>query len=368
MTEWPNWHRLRTLFVAVVVALLIIAFALWAVPTGLAQEALDWTPTASLSQGLASPGVVINGDKLYVIGGQGGTKATSAVSTGNIEADGSIRAILSTSTVSLPIPLYLHAVASTNQYVFVIGGWDDAQRYASVWRANLPIIASTDSPTWTLEVNSYPRKIVLHSAIAVGDYLYVLGGVDENNIALNEVFFAHIEPNGNLDNWRITTAMPKALFRQAVTTYNGYIYVTGGYDGKSAVREIYYAQVKNSGGVSDWKIATRKLNKPVYYHEAIVRRGRLFILGGKDNDIEFNQVFSNSFEENGDIKQDWYKEPDLPVSLYRFAAVTPDTCQASFIYTIGGLHKDIFQSQIFRTRGLFCYYFPIISSAGNTNK
>lgn len=79
------------------------------------------------------------------------------------------------------------------------------------------------------------------SAVTIGDLIYVPGGCDASDTALDklEVY------NPKTDTWTEAASMPIAVCGYAITVLNGRLYVIGGWDGKrfvSAVQEYDPAQ------------------------------------------------------------------------------------------------------------------------------
>lgn len=330
----------------------------------------SWLLTAPLPDGVVGGQAVAYGDQLYLVGGASQPTRVSAVVAAQLDNDQSIiqwNAITST----LPISLQLHALVQATDAVYVIGGWDGANRYATVWRSLLStptpapgatatpipqLPAATPTPllrTWET-MRTYPQRIVLHSAVLAGNRIYVLGGVDENNKPLDRVFFAELDANGNLGVWQETRRLPSERFRLAAVAHQqggtDYLYVLGGYDGEQSFRDVYFAAIWDTGQLNTWT-KTTSLPKAMYYHQAVIYQDRLVVLGGRDDTDQFDNVYSAPFMEDGKLGE-WVTEPHLPTAIYHFGAVVlaPQPPQASTIYLIGGLRSDIYQAQVYRAR------------------
>lgn len=310
---------------------------------------ITWLPLAPLPEALVGGRAVVISDTLYVIGGSSQLTRTSAFVSAQIDGYNTITKWNSINS-SLPISLDLHALVKTTDTIYTIGGWNGLNRYAKVWKAPL---TGTLPPNWT-EVRNYPRKIVLHSAVYADNRIYVLGGVDENNQPLKEVYSALVK-DATLEPWlKNREEMSHVLFRFSAAAYRwqniDYVYITGGYDGQEARREVYRGTIDSTTHeLGTWKKVST-LPHAMYYHETVVYGDRLVVIGGKNDRESFNQVYSALIQSNGDLGE-WVTETALPLSLSRFAAVvvTPPAPTPAIIYLFGGLHDNIYQSQVYRS-------------------
>jgi len=123
--------------------------------------------------------------------------------------------------------------------------------------------------------------------------------------------------------------------------------VTGGYDESNAHANVYYAKVNLDGSLSPWQQTTAMPNAR-YYHATLVHDGRLVILGGKNDATEYNSVYAASINASGALGA-WSAEPNLPESLYRFAAVTVEKFGSDFIYLAGGLHGVDYRQTVYHS-------------------
>ncbi|MFN8486995.1 MAG: hypothetical protein U0350_05335 [Caldilineaceae bacterium] len=338
--------RKNYIFSALLVLMLGVTTLLWDSVVHSAPLAVNiggWFPTAPLPQLLASRVAVVKGDILFVIGGKTPSDKPSAeVYTAQLQADGSLNSW--GSTTPLPVPVYLHAAAATATHLYVIGGWDasrgDCCTRADVWRAPF---TSNGVGTWE-KISDYPIALDLHDAAIVNNRLYVIGGWN-GKAPLSKVYYAEIQANG-LGAWTPALDLPAPLYRLAVTATNGVLYVTGGYN-DTAQATVYYARVNNDGSLASWQ-QTTKLPEARYYHKVVVQDGKLVVLGGKNDTTEFSSVYAAPLNLDGSVGA-WSAQPDLPESLYRFAAVTVNKNSSDYIYVFGGLHNLSYRQNVYHS-------------------
>lgn len=329
-----------------------------------------WTLTAPLPDPLADAQTVFFKNALYTISGRGTLNASDKVVSASLEKDGYITAWHEIE-VTNPISRYLHTVVNLDDKIYTFGGYNDLQRFSSVYRweqkaTPQPPQQGDDSFHWMPE-NDLPLKLLLHSTTILDNCVYVIGGVNENNTPLSSVYRAAI--NGStLSFWARDRDLPQARFRASAVAYkdlandsNRYIFLLGGFDGKDASDLIYFSKVNSDCSLGEWKDANRALPHALYYHASVVFRNNLFIIGGRRNAQEdLPYVFSTQISGNGELAE-WLQEDNLPLSLHRHGAVLafPDGCSA-YLYVVGGKHGDVYQSQVYRTQLTRCYYLPIV--------
>jgi len=318
-------------------------------PSIRSQQALrdfePWPTTQPLAQGIVGGRAVVVGDtdaRLYLIGGKRRDGTLAGIQSAQIRSDGSLAAWQGVG--AQPFPVYLHAVAKTNTQAYLIGGWDDQVRYSNVWCGQ---ITGNTLDSW-IKVSDYPTKTILHSAVTAAGYLYVLGGVDEQNTPMADVRKAKIGTQCGPMEWQpANVRLPKPLYRAAAVANGNFIYITGGYDGITAQGAIYYAKVIDSDGNLDGWHVMKNLRERAYYHEALIHDNRLTILGGRDDGQEFDDVYSMTINpDSGASTSDWENRHHLPKALYRFGAAVSS---GSTHYVLGGLHSDSYQAEVYRS-------------------
>ncbi len=281
---------------------------------------------------------------LFAIGGRRLYPEGSVILSTTLEISGQIaqwQPVSLSVTSTLPATLSLHAVAQTDKFFYVIGGWDEKNRFGQIWRGKFA--------NWSCceEIRNLPRKLVLHNAAVAANKLYVIGGVDENNQTLNHVYYSTIDANGGLGEWSEAPALKSPRARHAIVTYTQgsetQFYISGGYDGSTARGEVYCGVASGNNPIQGWR-TVQHLREPMYYHQMTIHNNRLVISGGRNDETTFSAVYSAEIADTCKLG-DWEDEPKLPLSLSRHAALALPTPNLS--YVIGGIHSDISQSQVY---------------------
>ena len=354
---------LQTIFVSVVLFFLLSTVS----SSGFADEMSvipGWTLTAPLPNALADAQTVAVSGTLYAVGGKTATTSINQVAVAKIANDGSLP-IWQTIASSLPISPYLHSVVAVENRIFSIGGYDDKQRFSTVYSATVQDGGSLSG--WTA-VNDLPLKLVLHSAATLHTCIFVVGGVSENNAPLKTVFHTNVDGD-TLSYWaQDPQELPEARFRATASAYEyktdtslGFLYLVGGFDGAATSRKVFMSKVMNDCSLGKWQ-TVRELPKLLHYHASVIYNQRLFVLGGKNESAESADVYSAGIDATGALGA-WQSEPGLPLTLYRLVAVVAPLSQScpSFLYVLGGLHSQIYQSQVYRSSLSSCYqYLPLI--------
>ncbi len=186
------------------------------------------------------------------------------------------------STTAYPIPIDSNYCAASSGYVYCVAGNNETDgtnaasiASRSVWYAPL---SSSGIGAWSPS-RAYPANLSFPSCFASNDYIYCLGGADNNDNPQSAVYFAPLSSVG-VGAWVETTAYPLQLTGQACVISSGYIYCVGGQArGTSYTSSVYYAPA-SSGGIGAWKQAA---NYPLSVGTTcVISSGYLYCVGGFD--------------------------------------------------------------------------------------
>lgn len=313
-------------------------------PTLLNDNITAWTTTEVLPQTLTFQQAVIQGKFIYVSGGRNANELVNQVYSAEIKSDGQLTKWQPLSL--LPTKLYQHAMVATDQYLYVIGGWDANNSRNDVWRARR--LDDGKINPWESVASPYPTSIYLHDAVIVNGRIYVLGGVKNRTERTNEVYYTTINSDGSLGSWQLGPSLSStALYRAAVVATADTIYVTGGWDGTKALNTVYYSKVNNDGSLAAWQEGKLPKDTGRYYHEALLFDSKLFILGGTtDGTSESNEVYAAPIQSDGSLGA-WTTESALPKALQRFAAASGKMNGKFFNFVLGGQSATVFQNQVY---------------------
>ncbi len=91
---------------------------------------------------------------------------------------------------------------------------------------------------------SIPRRA--HAAVVANGYLYVIGGIGENDAYIQEVEYAKILGGGALGPWRLTSRLQEGRFYLAAVTKGNFLYAIGGANGPRGGDNVPIASVERA--------------------------------------------------------------------------------------------------------------------------
>jgi len=303
--------------------------------------------SAPLPQALAAAAAAIyprdaNSSWVYLLGGTAGGDALDTVYyTVLNHATGTISP-WTTEPDPMYLPLYYHAVAAHNGYLYVVGGyWVEAgwapEAVGTVYYAKIeangslgPWIEAESLPTLSGETEETPISSHLLVSYGEGDVntLYAVGGWDRTGGPANssfQVFFADINPaDGSLSPWKVSKgSLPNQIYAHSGAQVNGQILVTGGRDANNTISDTVKAALidptDNDFRLYDWCESEPPptctigawqtgpiLPEARAFHVTVDDGGYIYTLGGVGSNGEpSNVVFWGSINELADKYSPW---------------------------------------------------------------
>jgi len=195
--------------------------------------------------------------------------------------------------------------------------------------------------SWQTQTNSLPSNLLAADSVTYDGYLYVLGGYDGNG-PVNLVFSAQVDSNGNVGEWngQGNTPIPIPLFGSSAIAYNGYIYIIGGGTNNifSGAQTVFSAPI-SSGTVGPWTQLDSSLPIPLVFQTAVESDGYVYVMGGvTDAQITdpSNVVFSAQLNNDGTLGQWTTQANSLPDTSFFSTSVVYD----GYIYLFGGQNSQ----------------------------
>ena len=209
--------------------------------------------------------------------------------------------VIWTTTTPLPTALAgLRAVgvpgnSATSAFVIVTGGYDGTKNTTTVL-TNALNADGTVGPTWGVATNALPQSRAHHGMVeadpsnspvpANSRFVYVIGG--QQNLTDTQgtatVLKASVDPaTGTVGAWTTlsSTPLPQPLVGPAVTLFNGYIYVVGGWStAGTPSASVYSAAVQSDGTLSAWTTSTNLYPTAVSFATVFGSGSNLYVLGG----------------------------------------------------------------------------------------
>ncbi len=332
-----------------------------------------WSTSESPSDAaLYLTGAAICNGKIYITGGFGSAERYSSgevlytaldkIFYGTVLEDGSItewEEIKSTDKgANLPRPTYGHGSVVVNGRIYIIGGRStgnrplDAVYWAKIIGHDGSIKAYYQSNTWTA-VASLPEALFRPSVVKYEGRIYVVGGKNASNVPQNSVYFAAVQPDGNITGWTQSSApLPVGLSGHNAVISNGRIYLLGGSttgEEQGAVSAVYIGNIDvNTGDITSW-IPAASLPETFYGASAAVSGGKIWICGGIDSGTAKDRVYYARIDQGTGLipvpgqRDTWTRATDLPAAIYNHNLLAFN----GHLFVIGGLNNVSVQKQVY---------------------
>jgi uncharacterized Zn-binding protein involved in type VI secretion len=225
----------------------------------------------------------------------------------------------------LPKPLSHHGMVVSGNRVFVIGGKSLATGayIPDVYGATLD--ATTGVPKGWTAMKPLPAGRGYHGVAEYNGTIYVVGG-DAPSASVDvrpEVFYSQVQADGTLSDWKETTPLPADTSTSTsagkdlagVVAYRGCLYLVSG-----ATQEVFAgtplalsAPINADGTIGDWRIKTMPTDAARLGAPLVAAGGRLYSLGGERMDASANrlivgEVWRSNVEIDGTVV-DWLLLP-----------------------------------------------------------
>lgn len=195
-----------------------------------------------------SPTAAIVGDYLYAMGGYNGI-FLQTVERARILSGGELGP-WEWVPQSLSSARYIHGGAAVGNRIYVVGGHlmeSGRGSSAAEWTTVNP---DGKLNSWKL-THSLLQPRFLAGSGGTEEYLFIVGGYDGSY--LDSVERARVLPDGNLSAWTQTTPLPAPREGAAVTVDHNRIYVAGGSNQGAFLRTVEWAEIGPDGQLGYWR-------------------------------------------------------------------------------------------------------------------
>jgi len=228
-----------------------------------------------------------------------------------------------------------HATVVAGGYLYVLGGTTDINTGLirnSVERAAINTDGTLGPWQALLSMTTARRNF---AAVAVGDYLYALGGCCPlNSLAMASVEMARINADGTLGAWQTTTSMTTPRHFLAAVAANGYLYAVGGSESNTVER----AAINSDGSLGSWQ-ATTAMNTARHCPGAVAVNGYLYAIGGSDNTRPVNSVERAAINSDGSLSA-WQTMSAMTTRRANHGTVEI----GGYVYALGGNYYNALSS------------------------
>lgn len=194
---------------------------------------------------------------------------------------------------SMPHGRSFHGACVLGDYLYVIGGAsfrdnkgdfsqviDDRELTTLV----APILPDGDLGEWrTTTTLPQPRLNIESATVVLNDVVYIIGGTDliDNGERHSTILMSRPMPDGHLGPWEVAATMPESgLSFTATFATPGWLHMVGGVTGSRTLsNRTWSVEVKPDGHLGEWRPGP-SLPTPLWYHNAGVSAGQVYVFGG----------------------------------------------------------------------------------------
>lgn len=320
----------------------------------------SWVTETSLPAILTGSQPIVTKNRVYLLGGNNGGNWVSTVYTATFNADGTVGAW--TTGTSLPNTVGYSSVVVTNSRIYLLGGYIGGSYVTTTYTA--PLNSDGTIGTWTTGT-ALSSALCLSNPIIVKNKIYLIGGYLSSaytgttlvasfsggyndyspyyeDKSLNYMTPGSGRPwqrqyefnetqSGNISGWSTSSNLPISVHAsQAIVTKNR-VYLMGGENSSgNNISTVYTAPINSDGTLGTWATTT-SLPDVVSRSQAIITKNRVYLLGGYRNSTCISSVYTAPINADGTLGT-WSTVTSLPGALgYSQAIVTKNR-----VYLCGG--------------------------------
>lgn len=206
-----------------------------------------WTPVSSMTTPRRGPAALVSQGYLYAIGGYNGIflrnlERARLLPNGDLGKWEVVESLLTTDR-------YIHGAAMNGQYLYVVGGHIQGMGGGKESTEWTQIGSDGQFEPW----RSAPPLLFARflAAVAASDqFLFVLGGYNGQYLA--SVERAAIQADGSLGSWSATTPLSRPKEGCSAVSMDKKIYLMGGSNAGVYLRDVEMAWVNQAGELGYW--------------------------------------------------------------------------------------------------------------------
>ena len=260
-------------------------------------------------------------------------------------------------TTTLPVSLCALTATVANGYIYVFGGANSGGNdVATVYSALICTGSNSGSGgcgstagtvgTWNTGLTALPSTNDAGGAFTANGYVYVAGGeASINSTGNGVVYYALVctgsnsgsggcgSTAGTVGTWNSFNASETEEW-PAVAYYNGYMYMSGGWD-SGLTYTIQYAKLNAStGNISGSWTTSSALPAAIANATSVVSNGVLYIIGGETvtNSTGTKTVYATNLNGSTGAIGTVYTLPSLPTNV----AYGTSVVNGNYLYVLGG--------------------------------
>ena len=217
-------------------------------------------------------------------------------------------------TTALPKPLGSHQCVILNNFIYTIGGTNNSIHSSNVYYAQINIDGSLGE--WK-ETTPLKEAVYSHKCFTALDYIYSTGGYTHSNpIYTDKVWYSKVNSDGTIGEWQETTSFPNTIGNHQIIFISGYIYSICGYVNNNYSSQILYSQINSDGTISNWqKISNYPLS--LNCQSCYSSNNNIYCSGGYSsaNGAKiFNNIYYSQVKNDGSLNN-WNSTTSLPIKI-----------------------------------------------------
>ena len=199
---------------------------------------------------------------------------------------------------SMPFPSVDFATVINDHFIYLIGGKSEEGIIGTLEQYDI------NSDEWQ-SLPEKPNPVSGIEAALVRGSIYVPAGEMQDGSFSNVLETYNIAEN----SWGTKSPLPKKLSNYALASYEGQIFLFGGWDGKNVLDSVYRYDPSLDKWFEGESMPTPRMNA-----SASVLNGQILVVGGTDNEniLSTSESFSPGYGVND--KGKWKVNDDLPFS------------------------------------------------------
>lgn len=188
-------------------------------------------------------------------------------------------------------------------------------------------------------LNSFHHARRAPAAVAYGNHLYIVGGIDGNDRYVHTVEYAQIEGDGRLGPWQLGSALNEGRFYNAVVAANGYLYTLGGGSGERGqenypLDSVERARINSDGSLGPWQMISH-MNTARRGLKSAIHHNTLYAIGGYDGQF-LKSIERVTLNQDGTLGSWQMEQHESIIDRYIHSAAIHDKT----LYLLGGHMRD----------------------------
>lgn len=275
----------------------------------------NWAQTPTFPFTPITSNIAVTKNRVYMMGyssdGINGTNIYSA----SISSDG----VLGTWTIygNLDQIREYGTIVVQNNRLYIIGGLNNNPYLNTIYSA--PINQDGTLGGFSV-ISTFPTGIAGAGVITTGNYIHVIGGASQDYSPLNTVYSAIINTDGTLGSWTQTGTIPVVKFRVKLVNINNFVYLIGSEGGDATA--IYRCKINNDGSLGSWSLYGY-LPEPSMESEAVVTNNMIYLFVGNKGSYT-SDVYKAEINTDGSIGS-WTLSTPIPIPLCETRALVTNS-------------------------------------------